>query len=148
MMNHAYLLRFRLFSDAPPGVRKKYTEVYDDIVSNDADRFEKYLQSWLDNLRNEGIGTAVDTQFLNRPEGGIGGDSNKNDRQIRFYNAFERKTTFRKFGEITLRCTSSDDGLMVWSMKDLFEFGGSFKESLKSYGCEIDFYIAVCPLSV
>jgi hypothetical protein len=148
--SYAYLLRFRLLSDAPSDVRKRYKDVYDDILSGDRERFEPYLQSWIGVLQDEGIGTSVDTQLLNRCEGGIGGSTNKTDRQIRFYNDLERSTTFKRFGEITLRSTDADDKSAVWTVEDLSAFGEAFKDSLEakvSPGC-IDFYVAFCPLSV
>jgi len=148
--NHAYILRFRLHSDAPPDVRKRYNDVYEDIISDDQKRFVPYLRSWIDVLQAEGIGTSVDTQLLNRSEGGIGGSTNTTDRQIRFDNYPERMTTWKKFGEITLRFTDADDKSATWTAKDLSAFGEAFKNSLEakvSRYC-IDFYVAICPLSI
>ena len=105
----AYLLRFRLYSDAPPEIRTLYKQAYDDILSDDSERFYLYLHKWIDKLKEDEIGTDIDRQYLNRAEGGIGGNDNRKNRQIRFFNSIEHMTSFRKFGEITLRAESSDD---------------------------------------
>lgn len=141
----AYLLRFRLYSDAPPEIRELYKQAYDDILSNDSERFDRYLHKWIDKLKEDEIGTDIDWQCLNRAEGGIGGNDNRKNRQIRLFNSIEHKTSFRKFGEITLRAEPSDDEMCKWSVEELVQFGDKFKEVLESSvvsNC-MDFYIAV-----
>jgi hypothetical protein len=101
-----FLLKFRLFSDAPSGVSSLYKKVYNDIISEDTGRFDKYIFMWLERLREENIGTDIDRQYLKR---GIGGNDNRKNRHIRFFNSIEHETTFRKFGEITFRAEPSDD---------------------------------------
>jgi hypothetical protein len=140
-----FLLKFRLFSDAPSGVSSLYKKVYDDIISEDIGRFDKYIFMWLERLREENIGTDIDRQYLKRAEGGIGGNDNRKNRQIRFFNSIEDKTTFRKFGEITFRAEPSDDASCKWDIDELVEFGNKFKEIIESYVAShsIDFYVAV-----
>ena len=142
---YAYLLRFRLHSGVLPEIRALYKQAYDDILSNDSERFDRYLHMWIDKLKEDEIGTDIDRLYLNRVEGGIGGNDNRKNRQIRFFNSIEHKTTCRKFGEITLRAQPSDDERYKWDVKELAEFGEKFKEVLESSvvaNC-IDFYIAV-----
>ena len=144
---YAHLLRFRLYSDAPPKFRALYKQAYDDIVSDDKKRFNPYLHMWIGLLDEEQIGTNIDRQYLNRAEGGIGGDDNRQNRQIRFATArsMEHQTSFLKFGEITLRAEPSDNKRCKWNIEELVQFGEKFKEVLESSvgsNC-IDFYIAV-----
>ena len=142
---YAYLLRFRQHADAPPEIRGLYKQAYDDILSNDSSRFDRYIHMWIDKLKDDEIGTEIDRQYLNRVEGGIGGNDNRKNRQIRFFNSIEHKTTFRKFGEITLRAQPSNDERYKWDVEELVEFGNKFKEVLESSVVSdcIDFYIAV-----
>ena len=142
---YAYLLRFRLYSDAPSEIRALYKQAYDDILSDDSRRFDRYLYRWIDKLKEDEIGTDIDRQYLNRAEGGIGGNDNRKNRQIRFFNTIEQVTGFRKFGEITLRAEPSDDERCKWDVEELVRFGEKFKEAVESSvgsNC-IDFYIAV-----
>ena len=97
---------------------------------------------WINKLKEDEIGMDIDRQYLERAEGGIGGNDNRKNRQIRFFNSIER---FRKFGEITLRAEPSDDEMCKWDVEELVQFGEKFKEVLESSvvsNC-IDFYIAV-----
>ena len=142
---YAYLLRFRLYSNAPPEIRTLYKQAYDDIMSDDSERFDRYLYLWINKLKEDEIGTGIDRQYLKRAEGGIGGNDNRKNRQIRFFNSTEHDTSFRKFGEITLRAEPSDDEMCKWDVEELVQFGEKFKEVLESSvvsNC-IDFYIAV-----
>lgn len=142
---YAYLLRFRLYSNAPPEIRALYKQAYDNILSDDSERFDRYIYMWIDKLKEDEIGTDIDRQYLKRTEGGIGGNDNKKNRQIRFFNSIEQETDFLKFGEITLRAEQSDDERRKWDVKELVQFGKKFKEVLEwsvVSNC-IDFYIAV-----
>ena len=144
-MTSVYLLRFRLYSDAPRDVRALYKNAYDDIMSDNPRRFDQYIYKWIDNLEENGIGTEIDRHYLQRAEGGIGGNDNRKNRQIRFFNSSESMLTFRKFGEITLRAEPSDDKKDKWDVEELVEFGEKFKQVLESSVMShcIDFYIAV-----
>ena len=139
------LLRFRLYSDAPATIRELYMNTYDDILSKDSQRYDRYIQMWITILKDEDIGNEIDRKYLNRREGGIGGNDNQKDRQIRFFNHNEHLISCRKFGEITLRAEQSDDGICKWNVNELIEFGNKFKEMLEiMIGSEcIDFYIAL-----
>tara|TARA_B100001063_G_C16622022_1_gene481208 strand:- start:519 stop:776 length:258 start_codon:yes stop_codon:yes gene_type:complete len=63
-------------------------------------------------------------------EGGIGGNDNRKNRQIRFFNSIEHETSFQKFGEITLRAEPLDDERC--DVEELVQFGEKFKEVLES----------------
>ena len=139
------LLRFRLHSNAPSTIRQLYMNTYDDILSRDSQRFDRYIRMWINILKEEHIGKEIDWQYLNRIEGGIGGNDNQKDRQLRFFNQNEHKLSCRKFGEITLRAEQSNDGVCKWDIEELIKFGDKFKEMLEiMIGSEsIDFYIAL-----
>ena len=128
-------LHFRLEPDAPTDVREQFKKVYDDIISDNPSKFNPYLIIWVQELENHNIGTDMDRQVLNRAEGGIGGDNNRTNRQLRFFNNGERS---RKFGEVTLISLPSDDGSCMWNMEDLNEFGNAF---LNIFPCTTHSYI-------
>ena len=65
-MTAAFLLRFRLHSDAPPEIRALYKQAYDDILSDDSERFYQYLYKWIAKLEEDDIGTEIDREYLNR----------------------------------------------------------------------------------
>jgi len=154
----SYLLRFRLYTDASDDVKYRYKKVYEEIVATDTNRrksgkwslcrkhIEKYLNPWIWKLNEYGVGNPSDRQLLNRDEGGIGGDCNRTERQIRFYNDQEVLLCGGKFGEITLIALPSDDGTSFWVPDELKQFGEAFSEMLndqiKTSGA-IDFYIAL-----
>jgi hypothetical protein len=143
MSAYNYRLRFRLQLDAPPDSRRLYMQVYDDILSEEKERFQPYLESWIRVLQDGGIDTSVDTQLLDRLEGGIGGSNNVTDRQIRF-DMYTERLPWTKFGEITLIASSSSDESVVWTTEDANAFGKAFQEILeiKVRGC-VDFCIVV-----
>lgn len=145
MSVYDYLLRFRLYSNAPPDFRTRYSEVYEDLLSEDSQRFDSYIHSWISELEKDEIGTPVDRTYLKRVEGGIGGCNNLTCRQLRLFNQTEKLTSFRKFGEITLYARASGNEKDVWSIGELLEFGEKFKQVLESRlgGMCLDFYIAV-----
>jgi len=140
----SYLLRFRLHTDAPSKIKKRYEKVYEDIVIRE--KVTLYLNYWIWKLEGDEIGKLSDRQLLDRCEGGIGGDSNKTDRQIRFHNEMERMSCGRTFGEITLLSIPSDDGTETWTPEELKQFGEAFSEMLNDQigtSGAIDFYVAL-----
>ena len=142
-MAPSYELRFRQHTDAPSEFRELYKKVYDDLMAKDGYRFDAYLHMWIDKLKNDNVGTAVDRQYLNRAEGGIGGNDNDKHRQIRL--PAHGEPFWGKFAEISLLAIPSNDEECKWDLEELVEFGEKFKEVLQSsvLSTSIDFYIAV-----
>ena len=155
-----YLLRFRLHADAPADVKEKYNKIYiplcgakgysyflgvEDTHVDDEKLLHDMLKRWLIILESENVGTPTDRQLLDRAEGGIGGNSNLADRQIRFDNGREKISRLR-FGEITLRAMPSDDGKTAWTPGELVSFGNAFVKVVEYYtgtNGVIDFYLAI-----
>ena len=143
--NGTYLMRFRLHSDASLEHRGCYNKIYMEILSNDRAMFDKYIYAWMSMLKEKHIGTETDRKYLDRFEGGIGGNSNNTNRQIRLHNDYELLCTWHKYNEITFQAVPSDNGESTWDTNELLEFGNAFKEVLETYmnsRC-IDFYIAI-----
>jgi hypothetical protein len=74
-------LVYRLDKQAPKEDRKAMKLFMQSML--DSNEFNLLVQEWL-----AALPATVKTQALNRCEGGIGGDSNRNDRQIRFSDDF------------------------------------------------------------
>ena len=142
-MAQSYELRFRQHTDASSKFRELYQKVYDDLLVGDGYRFDAYLRMWIDKLKDANVGTAVDRQYLDRAEGGIGGNDNRKHRQIRL--PAHREPRWKEFGEISLLAIPSGDDECKWDLEELVEFGEKFKEVLQSsvLSESIDFYIAV-----
>ncbi len=148
----SYLLRFRLNADVPLEAQEKYKKnIYIPLCGRGMPHNfvphcdpNIYIARWLDILEHKNIGTPTDRQLLNRCEGGIGGDSNVTNRQIRFYNERENYS-WKRFGEITLCAIPSDDGTATWTPTELVAFGKAFVQVIEYYiTCEgVDFYIAI-----
>lgn len=60
----SYLLRFRLHSDAPDDIKKRYNKVHTDIVGKEI--VGDCLDTWIRYLERDGIGSKCDRQLLKR----------------------------------------------------------------------------------
>ena len=134
----AYLLRFRLNSEASPQIRALYENVYNDIMSKDEKRVGVYRDKWVDEMNMPSKRRTGGAYW--RSEGRTPVLNNCNNKHIGFLNAHEPYV-----GEIMLRAENSYDKSKNWDFEELAESGETFKEVLESrIGVKcIDFYISV-----
>lgn len=134
-MSLPYLLQYRLHQDAPEEWRDKWNELQKEchghgLNSGKRKRYEEmataYILPWLDRLRHHQL-PSEDLVVLKRCEGGIGGNSNKTDRQIRF----DHNLGWTDDDIIRLMPIPSDDKLKVFTLSELKVFGTCFQGVLQ-----------------
>ena len=78
---HIPTLRFKISLHAPKSSIDKWKELKDICEYNNNDENKKIVKDWLSFCDNEKI---KEMPYLNRCEGGIGGDNNFKHKQMRF----------------------------------------------------------------
>jgi len=113
---HISTLRFKIYSNAPKECLQKWKELKDICEYNNNNENKKIVKDWLSFCNNEKI---KEMPYLNRCEGGIGGDNNIKHKQMRFrqyiylnkdndiifdqiYNTIDEKWTFEEFDDLIL----------------------------------------------
>ena len=113
---HITTLRFKIYSNAPKKCLQKWKELKNICEYNNNNENKKIVKDWLSFCDNERI---KEMPYLNRCEGGIGGDNNIKHKQMRFrqyiylnkdndivfdqiYNTNEEKWTFQEFDDLIL----------------------------------------------
>jgi hypothetical protein len=109
-------LRFKIYKSAPVICLDKWKELKDICEYNTNNENKKIVKEWLALCTNENI---KNMPYLNRCEGGIGGDNNFTNKQMRFrqyiyhnkdndivfdqiYNTRNDKWTFEEFDDLIL----------------------------------------------
>jgi len=109
-------LRFKIYKSAPVICLDKWKELKDICEYNTNNENKKIVKEWLALCTNENIRKMP---YLNRCEGGIGGDNNFKNKQMRFrqyiyhnkdndividqiYNTTSEKWTFEEFDDLIL----------------------------------------------
>ena len=118
-------LRFSLHSDAPHEWKRRWTALKGSCEKGDCDQV---VRAWVHVLTTHHIGSVTDRQSLDRIEGGIGGNQNTTDRQIRFCTA--RYLGLKGGDDLVLRAEDSSNGENVWTTEDLLQFGRALKSAL------------------
>lgn len=100
-------------------------------VCEDGQRANDSLAAhWIEQLGERDFGTHADRQILRRTEGGIGGNSNRTDRQVRFWSPWTKevgKRPKRLQNTIMLNLLPSWDGTNCWSCEDEAVLWDTFK---------------------
>lgn len=124
-------LRFHLHSDAPSEYRQAWNALKATCESGERDTL--YLvQAWGQILADNHVGTDTERQLLHRTEGGIGGDNNVTDRQIRFseeryFAKLQKRKVATDFDDIALDACDSSNGMQRWTVEELLQFGRALK---------------------
>jgi hypothetical protein len=147
---HIPNLRFKIYIHAPKSCLNKWKELKDICEYNNNDENKKIVKDWLSFCDNEKI---KEMPYLNRCEGGIGGDNNIKHKQMRFrqyiylnkdndivfdqiYNTNDEKWTFKEFDDLILGFIkyANDyikgdyvDGVIELTNKDLYYKVFSYK---------------------
>ena len=128
-----YQLRFKLFRDAPETFRVTWRQIMTIFYSGEGTN-DPFMQLFITEMTKRGIGMLEDRQILKRTEGGIGGDSNTMNRQIRVQERFPNKRLPRcedpETIVLVLRNASATDG-SKWSLNEIFDIGDAFKAILE-----------------
>lgn len=126
---HIYELRFKLDFYAP----EKYIKKWNNIKKESEITNNKYL---VDEIKiNCKLESNKKLPYLDRCEGGLGGNSNQNNKQIRFRMNINNK--FKFDNDILLYVLNSDCGNEKWSYEELDDILRSFIKVLnKKMSCE------------
>ena len=107
---HIYKLRFKLDSDAT----KKYIEKWNKIKEESETTDNKYL---VEEIKNKcKLESNKNLPYLQRNEGGLGGNNNQNNKQIRFRFNFN---SYKFDDDILLSVLNSDLKNEKWSYEEL-----------------------------
>lgn len=115
-----YTFMFKIDSDMPPDVIQKWTQLCKEDLHNENPRAKRLIEQW-----GRRYGRKLET--LHRWEGGIGGDNNITDRQIRFVPdrvVFPAEPTF------SIQPLSPDDGSNPWTLTDLLPYLTALRHAL------------------
>lgn len=125
---HIYKLRFKLDFDAT----EKYIEKWNKIKKESETTNNKFLVEEIKN--NCKLESNKNLPYLQRNEGGLGGDNNQNNKQIRFRFNFN---SYKFDDDILLSVLNSDLKNEKWSYEELDDILRSFIKVLnKKMSCE------------
>lgn len=91
--NYIIQLRFKIDNHAPKNYMNRWCKLKDKCESGQNEN-EEIVKNWLSQCK---LDTNKNMSFLNRFEGGIGGNNNQINKQIRFRNNFLHKYTDLKY---------------------------------------------------
>jgi len=125
---HIYKLRFKLDFDAT----EKYIKKWNKIKKESETTNNEYLVEEIKN--NCKLESNKNLPYLQRNEGGLGGDNNQNNKQIRFRFNFN---SYKFDDDILLSVLNSDLKNEKWSYEELDDILRSFIKVLnKKMSCE------------
>lgn len=125
---HIYKLRFKLDFDAT----EKYIKKWNKIKKESETTNNKFLVEEIKN--NCKLESNKNLPYLQRNEGGLGGDNNQNNKQIRFRFNFN---SYKFDDDILLSVLNSDLKNEKWSYEELDDILRSFIKVLnKKMSCE------------
>jgi hypothetical protein len=121
-----YQIRFSLAQpqyDIPEEYLQRYATLKE-MCEAGASQNDWISRAWLDKL------DVPTLSILNRSEGGIGGNNNTTDRQIRYETALG---ALLRHSDIVLNATNSSDGSSIWSVDDLLSLITPLQDVLEEY---------------
>lgn len=125
---HIYKLRFKLDFDAPNNYIEKWNKIKEESETTN----NEYLVEEIKNNCN--LESNKNLPYLQRNEGGLGGNNNQNNKQIRFRINFNSK---KIDNDILLYVLNSDLKNEKWSYEELDDILRSFIKVLnKKMSCE------------
>ena len=110
---HIVRLRFKIDNDAPKEYMNRWNTLKKDCEYNNDNETELIVKEWLAICKNE---TIRNLPYLNRSEGGIGGNNNKKHKQIRF-RPLENILSFRTDNDIVFDVSNTNEE--KWSFDEL-----------------------------
>jgi len=121
-------LRFTLHADAS----REFIEIFRGLKTKmESHDHGKIISLWRHELTERKIGNVVDRQILYRAEGGIGGDCNQTNRQLRLsetrYLLCGDQKSNDDMNDIKLLAIDSEDRSSIWSITDVQVFGRALK---------------------
>jgi hypothetical protein len=118
-----YTFIFKMDNDMPPNVMRKWTKL---CVAGSMPK--PVIAAWRHRF---GTDAEVLDRWLQRCEGGVGGDDNRTDRQIRYIPVGDRPV-FPKEKEPTFWVLplSPDDGTDPWTLEDLLPYLTALRHAL------------------
>ena len=125
-----FQLRFQLHTDAPQKWIDEWDAVTQAIHGGQVTNYE-FATEWVNMLDARGIGRAADRHVLQRWEGGIGGNSNQHDRQLRFCEEHRMRGLCLPRNTIVVDAINSDDGTSRWTSRALAPFKTAFQQVLQ-----------------
>lgn len=135
-MPFTWQVRYRQHTDAPRSFRRAYKRLFHQVTVEH--NYTPLLEAWSRQLTAKELGRAKDRELLNRHEGGLGGNSNTKDRQIRLCHARNPSCEYHEF---VLEFIPSDDGTEVWPFELVQAFGECLHDLLQRVGGGIDYYV-------
>jgi hypothetical protein len=108
---HIHHLRFKLDEYAPEEYIKRWINIKKTCENSDN---EDYAKSIINNCK---ILSNKNLPYLKRCEGGIGGDNNQTNKQIRFIHSYSMIGT--NYNNIVLTVLDSDLGIEKWTYAEL-----------------------------
>lgn len=115
---HTYELRFKLDYHAPNEYIKKWNEIKKESETTDNEYLVEEIKI------NCKLESNKNLPYLKRAEGGLGGDSNQINKQIRF--RINYKCKYKSDNDILLRVFNSDLENEKWTYKELDDILRSF----------------------
>ena len=106
-------LRFKIDNDAPTQYMNRWNTLKKDCEYNNENENELIVKEWLVMCKNEVIRKLP---YLNRSEGGIGGNNNKQHKQIRF-RPYINILSFRTDNDIVFDVSNTNEE--KWTFHDL-----------------------------
>lgn len=121
---YEYKFIFKMDGDMPPEVQRKWNRLCRADLYNETPVAKRLIARWGHRFGRE-------LEPLDRSEGGIGGDNNLTDRQIRFV-PMDRRDIFPAEKEITfwVQPLSPDDGTNPWTLIDLLPYLTALRHAL------------------
>ena len=119
-----YRFVFKMDNDMPPKVMRKWTKLCTDDLHSENPRAKRLIAQWGRRFRKK-------LETLHRCEGGVGGDDNRTDRQIRF-GSLDMRDIFPAEKEPTFWVLplSPDDGTNPWTLEDLLPYLTALRHAL------------------
>lgn len=123
-------LRFMMDNDAPKEFVKKW-EVFRSVCEGDKEINNEVSVRWTELCR---LASNRALPILHRCEGGLGGNSNGTDKQIRYRMSLD---PLRKLDDhILIYLYDSDDGTDVWTDVEIRDLLNAFAQlANEEYGC-------------
>ena len=117
---HRHILRFRLDSDAPTKYIERWTEIKRECENTDNESIVEQIKNNCKLVSNKGL------PYLKIREGGLGGNDNILDKQIRF----RMETSFKTDNDIVLRPSNTET--QKWNYDELDDIIRSFTKVLNN----------------
>jgi len=117
---HRHILQFRLDSDAPTKYIERWTEIKRECENTDNESIVEQIKNNCKLVSNKGL------PYLKIHEGGLGGNDNILDKQIRF----RMETSFKTDNDIVLHPSNTET--QKWNYDELDDIIRSFTKVLNN----------------